>query len=159
MPARRHRRTSPTSLSTLTLSRADTVLGVKRFTSARRTPSEFAQHGPFGTKSHRPRRRMSDSDCGTFSLGRLWAAGGRSLKPSVEALMAKDKADAVYRIVDVVGVSGTSWEDAGRNAVETAASSLRDLRIAEVTKMDMKVEEGKVVAFRTRVALSFKYEA
>ncbi|HEX9464945.1 MAG TPA: dodecin family protein [Alphaproteobacteria bacterium] len=73
--------------------------------------------------------------------------------------MAKDKTDAVYRIVDVVGVSGTSWEDAGRNAVETAASSLRDLRIAEVTKMDMKVEEGKVVAFRTRVALSFKYEA
>lgn len=73
--------------------------------------------------------------------------------------MATDKADAVYRIVDVVGVSGTSWEDAGRNAVETAASSLRDLRIAEVTKMDMKVENGKVVAFRTRVALSFKYEA
>ena len=64
----------------------------------------------------------------------------------------------VYRIVDVVGVSKTSWEDAGQRAVETAASSLRDLRIAEVTKMDMTVENGKVSSFRTRVALSFKYE-
>ena len=52
-----------------------------------------------------------------------------------------------------------SWEDAGRQAVKTAAKSLRDLRIAEVTKMDMKVEDGKVTAFRTRVSLSFKYEA
>ena len=51
-----------------------------------------------------------------------------------------------------------SWEDAGRKAVETAAGSLRDLRVAEVTKMDMRVEKGKVTAFRTRVALSFKYE-
>src|SRR6516165_6134843 len=62
--------------------------------------------------------------------------------------------DSVYRIVDVVGVSEKSWEDAGRNAVETAAGSLRDLRVAEVTKMDMRVENGKVTAFRTRVALS-----
>jgi dodecin len=73
--------------------------------------------------------------------------------------MAKKQSDSVYRIVDVVGVSETSWEDAGRHAVETAAASLRDLRVAEVTKMDMRVENGKVTAFRTRVALSFKYEA
>jgi dodecin len=73
--------------------------------------------------------------------------------------MAKKKTESVYRIVDVVGVSEKSWEDAGRRAVETAASSLRDLRVAEVTKMDMKVEDGKVTAFRTRVALSFKYES
>ena len=72
--------------------------------------------------------------------------------------MAKEQLDTVYRIVDVVGVSEKSWEDAGRNAVETAAESLRDLRVAEVTKMDMKVENGKVTAFRTRVSLSFKYE-
>jgi flavin-binding protein dodecin len=64
----------------------------------------------------------------------------------------------VYRVVDVVGVSTVSWEDAARNAVETAAKSIRDLRIAEVTKMDVKVDDGKVSAFRTRVALSFKYE-
>jgi hypothetical protein len=73
--------------------------------------------------------------------------------------MAKQQTDSVYRIVDVVGVSEKSWEDAGRRAIETASSSLRDLRVAEVTKMDMKVEGGKVTAFRTRVALSFKYEA
>ena len=76
--------------------------------------------------------------------------------------MAKSKkktTDSVYRIVDVVGVSEKSWEDAGRRAVETASASLRDLRVAEVTKMDMKVEDGKVTAFRTRVALSFKYES
>jgi len=73
--------------------------------------------------------------------------------------MAKRQPESVYRIVDVVGESSTSWEDAGRRAVEIAASSLRDLRVAEVTKMDMKVQDGKVTAFRTRVALSFKYEA
>jgi dodecin len=72
--------------------------------------------------------------------------------------MAKTQTDSVYRIVDVVGVSEKSWEDAGRRAVETAAESLRDLRVAEVTQMDMKVDGGKVTAFRTRVALSFKYE-
>ena len=68
-------------------------------------------------------------------------------------------ADGVYRVVDVVGVSTELWEDAGRKAVETAGGSLRDLRIAEVVKMDMKIEDGKVTAFRTRVALSFKFEA
>jgi dodecin len=74
--------------------------------------------------------------------------------------MATDKgSESVYRIIDVVGVSEESWEDAGRKAVETAAGSLRDLRVAEVTKMDVKVDNGKVTAFRTRVALSFKYES
>jgi len=72
--------------------------------------------------------------------------------------MAKQKLEPVYKIVEVVGVSTKSWEEAGRHAVETAAGSLRDLRVAEVIKMDMKVEQGKVVAFRTRVSLSFKYE-
>ena len=70
----------------------------------------------------------------------------------------KQLGESVYRIVDVVGVSEKSWEEAGRRAIETAATSLRDLRVAEVTQMDMKVENGKVTAFRTRVALSFKYE-
>ena len=69
----------------------------------------------------------------------------------------KQQTESVYRIVDVVGVSEKSWEDAGRRAVEMAAGSLRDLRVAEVTQMDMKVDDGKVTAFRTRVALSFKY--
>jgi len=73
--------------------------------------------------------------------------------------MAKKQAETIYKIVEVVGVSEKSWEDAGRRAVETAAGTIRDLRVAEVTKMDMKVEDGKVAAFRTRVSLSFNYEA
>jgi len=72
--------------------------------------------------------------------------------------MAKDT-EGVYKIVEVVGVSETSWEDAGKKAVEVASKSLRDLRIAEVLKMDMKVDNGKVTAYRTRVSMSFKYEA
>ena len=70
----------------------------------------------------------------------------------------KDNGDTVYKIVEVIGTSTQSWEDAAVKAVETAAASLRDLRIAEVVKMDLKVEAGKPVAFRTRVLLSFKYE-
>ncbi len=72
--------------------------------------------------------------------------------------MAKSSKGSVYRIVDVVGVSTESWEDAARQAVQTASKSLRDLRIAEVTKMDVTVDDGKVSAFRTRLALSFKYD-
>jgi len=64
----------------------------------------------------------------------------------------------VYRVTQIVGTSSTSWEDATKNAIETAAKSLRDLRIAEVEKLDVKVEDGKVVAYRARVSLSFKYE-
>ena len=73
--------------------------------------------------------------------------------------MGKKNGEGVYRVVDVIGISKTSWEDAARNAVNTASKSLRDLRIAEVIKMDVKVDDGKVTAFRTRLALSFKYEA
>jgi flavin-binding protein dodecin len=76
-----------------------------------------------------------------------------------EAVMAKKNDEGVYKVVEVIGVSEISWEDAGKQAVKTASKSLRDLRIAEVTKMDMKVEDGKVAAFRTRLSLSFKYEA
>jgi len=72
--------------------------------------------------------------------------------------MAKSTKGSVYRVIDVVGVSEESWEDAAKRAVQTASKSLRDLRVAEVTKMDLTVDDGKVVNFRTRVALSFKYE-
>ena len=65
--------------------------------------------------------------------------------------------DSVYKVINLVGTSSTSWEDAAKNAVETAGKSLRDLRVAEVSKLDMKVEGGKVTAFRARVSLSFKY--
>ena len=65
---------------------------------------------------------------------------------------------STYKIIELVGTSDKSWEEAAKNAVETAGKSLRELRIAEVTKLDMRVENGKVVAYRARVALSFKYE-
>jgi flavin-binding protein dodecin len=72
-------------------------------------------------------------------------------------IMAKKERNAVYRVTDVIGTSAVSWEDAARSAVKTASKSLRDLRIAEVTKLDVKVENGKVTQFRTRLSLSFKY--
>jgi flavin-binding protein dodecin len=66
--------------------------------------------------------------------------------------------EGIYKIVEVIGTSSSSWEDAARKAVQAASKTLRDLRIAEVVKQDMKVEDGKVVAYRTRVLLSFKYQ-
>ena len=65
--------------------------------------------------------------------------------------------ESVYKIIDLVGSSPTSWEEAAKNAVETAGKSLRDLRVAEIEKLDMKVENNKVTAFRAKVKLSFKY--
>jgi len=73
--------------------------------------------------------------------------------------MAKKTGESVYKIVEVIGTSPTSWEEAGKRAVQTASKTLRDLRIAEVVKQDMAIENGKVVAYRTRMLLSFKYQA
>jgi flavin-binding protein dodecin len=73
--------------------------------------------------------------------------------------MTKNSEEGVYKIVEVVGTSSKSWEDAAGTAITTAAKTLRDLRIAEVMKLDLKIENGKVVAYRARVSLSFKYEA
>ena len=67
-------------------------------------------------------------------------------------------ADSVYRVTEVIGVSSESWEQAARNAVETAAKSVRDLRIAEVLRQDVSIEDGGVTSFRVRLAISFKYE-
>jgi dodecin len=69
--------------------------------------------------------------------------------------MAKD---SVYRITELVGTSKKSWEDAASNAVAAASKTLRDLRVAEVIKLDMVVENGKVTSYRAKVALSFKYD-
>jgi flavin-binding protein dodecin len=73
--------------------------------------------------------------------------------------MAKKGGSGVYRVTEVIGTSTNSWEDAARNAVKTAGSTLRDLRIAEVTKLDVRIDEGgKIAQFRARLSLSFKYE-
>jgi hypothetical protein len=72
--------------------------------------------------------------------------------------MATKGGGTVYRVTEVIGTSSNSWEDAAKNAVKTASGTLRDLRIAEIEKLDVKIEDGKVVQFRARLALSFKYD-
>jgi flavin-binding protein dodecin len=66
--------------------------------------------------------------------------------------------DSVYRVTEVIGVSSESWEAAARSAVETAAKTVRDLRVAEVTRQDLTIENGKVTSYRVRLAISFKYD-
>ncbi len=68
-------------------------------------------------------------------------------------------AESVYKVIELVGTSTESWEKAAQTAISAAGQSLRDLRVAEVSKLDMKVEEGRVTAYRARVQLSFKYRA
>jgi len=67
-------------------------------------------------------------------------------------------AESVYKVIELVGTSTESWEKAAMNAVNTASKSLRDLRVAEIVKLDLKIENGKVTAFRSRVNVSFKYQ-
>ena len=67
-------------------------------------------------------------------------------------------ADSVYKVIELVGTSSDSWEKAAAAAVQRASASLRDLRIAEVVELDMQLEDGKVLAYRARIKLSFKYE-
>jgi flavin-binding protein dodecin len=68
-------------------------------------------------------------------------------------------AESVYRVTQVIGTSTDSWETAARNAVETAARTVRDLRVGEIDRLDMTIEDGKVTAYRARVNISFKYES
>jgi hypothetical protein len=67
-------------------------------------------------------------------------------------------ADSVYRVTEVIGVSGESWEQAARNAVEAAGESVRELRIAEVVREDVTIADGKIAEFRVRLGISFKYD-
>lgn len=69
-----------------------------------------------------------------------------------------DMGDSVYKIIELVGTSKTSWEDAAKSAITKAAKTLRELRVAEVSKLDMVIEDGNVTAYRARVTVSFKYE-
>jgi hypothetical protein len=65
--------------------------------------------------------------------------------------------ESTYKVIELIGTSTRSWEDAARNAVETAAKTLKDLRVAEVSELDMKLEDGKVTAYRAKIKVSFKY--
>jgi flavin-binding protein dodecin len=67
--------------------------------------------------------------------------------------------DSIYRVTEVIGTSATSWEDAAKNAVETAARTLRDLRVGEIVKLDVTIDDGRVTQYRARVNISFKYES
>jgi dodecin len=66
--------------------------------------------------------------------------------------------NSTYKIIELVGSSPKSWEEAAKHAVETASKSLKDLRIAEISELDMKIEDGKVASYRARVKVSFKYQ-
>lgn len=66
--------------------------------------------------------------------------------------------DSIYKVIEIIGTSEISWEDAAARAIERASKTLKDLRIAEVTNMDLKIEDGKVVAYRTKIKLSFKFK-
>lgn len=66
--------------------------------------------------------------------------------------------DSLYKVIELIGTSSNSWEEAAKNAVEIAGKSLKDIRIAEAVDFDLKVEEGKVVAYRTKIKVSFKYQ-
>lgn len=66
--------------------------------------------------------------------------------------------DSIYRVTEVIGTSTDSWEEAAKHAVETAAETLRDLRVGEVVKLDVTIDDGRVTSYRARVAISFKYE-
>jgi flavin-binding protein dodecin len=66
--------------------------------------------------------------------------------------------DSVYKVIELIGTSPESWEKAAANAVETASKTLRDLRVAEVTEMDVQLEDGRVIAYRAKVKVSFKYQ-
>jgi len=66
--------------------------------------------------------------------------------------------DSVYKVIELVGSSSESWEKASANAIDLAAKSLRDLRIAEVVELDMQIDDGKIIAYRAKLKLSFKYE-
>jgi flavin-binding protein dodecin len=91
-------------------------------------------------------------------LNRLRYIDARKATHQREEHMAQAASEGVYRVIDVIGSSPVSWEDAAKSAIETASKSLRDLRIAEVEQLDLKIEDGRVVAYRARLQLSFKYE-
>jgi flavin-binding protein dodecin len=100
-------------------------------------------------------RRSVEPDVPTMMASRKRSGrGGR--RPSRQS--AKESAMSVYRVTEIIGTSGTSWEDAAAEAIKTAAGTLRDLRVAEVVKQDIHLDEDGAITYRTKLQLSFKYE-
>jgi dodecin len=87
-----------------------------------------------------------------------WRYDRLAAKPGLDSKSAKDSDMSVYRVTEIIGTSSTSWEDAAAEAIRTAAGTLRDLRVAEVVKQDIHLDEGGAITYRTKLQLSFKYE-
>jgi flavin-binding protein dodecin len=87
------------------------------------------------------------------------ASGGRCHDRRPETRRTTHMTESIYRVTEVIGTSPDSWEAAAKNAVETAAKTLRDLRVGEIEKLDVTIEDGKVTSYRARVGISFKYES
>jgi hypothetical protein len=135
------------------------------------------QHPPFGTiaipdAAHRRRHVSKHRDAGRRQradypgeralraiddlAAAVWQAG--RIKPGPDRKSSKESDMSVYRVTEIIGTSGTSWEDAAAEAIRTAAGTLRDLRVAEVVKQDIHLDEGGGITYRTKLQLSFKYE-
>jgi hypothetical protein len=108
--------------------------------------------GPSGepTQQHHPHRHDGEEGHHADHASTIACPG-----PAAEG---GEMSDSIYRVTEVIGTSATSWEDAAKNAVETAAKTLRDLRVGEIVKFDVTIEDGKVTMYRARVNISFKYE-
>lgn len=92
---------------------------------------------------------------GASPPGRTWTAGSADAQGGSPR---KERDMSVYRVTEVIGTSSTSWEDAAAEAIRTAAGTIRDLRVAEVVKQDIHLDEGGAITYRTKLQLSFKYE-
>src|SRR5207249_8061205 len=118
--------------------------------------------GSIATRRPRSTTRRRDTS-GSWGCRSSWCSGAESSPRSEYALddsraKGDGMAESVYRVTEVIGTSSDSWEAAAKNAVETAAKTLRDLRVGEVVKFDVTIENGKVTNYRARVNVSFKYE-
>src|SRR5262245_46357444 len=123
---------------------------------SRRSPWSAASRRPASKHALAQRRGVNYSRRTRPKGGPFGISGGLSdLTSDAEVAMANP---SVYLVTDLVGTSKPSWEDAAKNAIQTAAKSLRDLRVAEVIRLDVTIDKGKVITYRTRLNVSFKYE-
>jgi hypothetical protein len=94
-----------------------------------------------------------------FTTGQGGFVAGWAQQPRGGRTWSKESVMSVYRVTEIIGTSSTSWEDAAAEAIRTAAGTIRDLRVAEVVKQDIHLDEGGAITYRTKLQLSFKYEA